>query len=137
MIGCVVVSSTLSGSAFGIGSSCLHHMRVCGRPFAINPPVKMKYCLFRSIQKKSPNTVFVLSTYLVNNPLISPRFWNSMLDRYNIGNYRVDVLITPMKQSPRFHDSSAAGTYAKYESAQTILSVLAHGITNFFCNFLP
>ena len=88
-------------------------------------------------QNKSPNTGFVLSILLVNNPLISPRLWNYMLDRYAIGNFRVAVLITPMKQSPFFNNYSASGTDAKYESAQMILSVLAHGITISFNSFVP
>ena len=51
--------------------------------------------------------------------------------------FRVYVLVTPMKRSPCFRKYSAAGTDTKYESAQTILSVLAHGITSCFSNFLP
>ena len=97
----------------------------------------MKYRLFLYIQTKAPNTGFVLSTGLVNNPIISPRFWNYMLDRYAIGNFRVTVLITPMKWSSCVHNYSSAGTDAKYESAQTILLVLAHGITSSFSNFVP
>ena len=137
MIGCGMVSSTILGSAFGAGSSCLHRVRVYGRPFSIDPPVKMKYRLFQSVQKKAPNTGFVLSTGLVNNPLISLRFWNYMLDRYAIRNFRVSVLITSMKRSPCFHNYSAACTDGKYESAQTILSVLAHSITSSFSTFVP
>ena len=64
--------------------------------------------------KKSPNIGFVLSTGLVNNPFISPQFCNSVLDRYTIGNFRVAVLIMTMKQGTCFHNSSAAGTDAKY-----------------------
>ena len=124
-----MVSSTILGPAFGSGSSCFHHMQVYGHPFSINTPVKMKYRLFRSIQTKAPNTGFVLSTGLFNNPLMSPRFWNYMLYRYTIVNFRVAVLIMPMKRIPCFHNSSVAGTDANYQSTQTILSVLAHGIT--------
>ena len=60
-----------------------------------------------------------------------------MLDRYAIGNFCVAVLITLMKRSSCFHNYSAAGTDAKYESAQTIRSVLAHGITSSFSTFAP
>ena len=137
MIFCGVVSSTILGSAFGSGSSCLHRVRVYNRPFSIDPPLKMKYRLSRSMQTKAPNTGFVLSTSLVNNPLISHQFWNSMLDRYDIVNFRIAVLITPMKRSPCFHNSSATGTDVKYESAKNILSVLAHGITSYFRTFVP
>ena len=42
-----------------------------------------------------------------------------------------------MKWSPLFCNYSAAGTDAKYESAQTILSVLSHGITSSFRTFVP
>ena len=87
--------------------------------------------------KEAPSTRFVHSTGLVNNPLISPRFWNSMVDRYAIVNWCVDVLMTPIKQSPRFQNSSASGTDAKYESAQPILSMIAHGITSSFNTFVP
>ena len=87
--------------------------------------------------KKAPNTGFVLFTGLVKNSLISPRFWNSMLGRYTIINFRGSFLITTMNRSWCFHNSSKAGTAAKYESAQTILSVLAHGITSSFSNFVP
>ena len=97
----------------------------------------MKYRLFRSIQTKAPNTVFVLSTGLFNNPLIYPQFWNSMLDRYAIRNFRLAVLIMPMKQIPCFHNSASAGTDAKYESTQTILPVLSHGSTSYFITFVP
>ena len=97
----------------------------------------MKYRLLRSIQITAPNTGFVLSTGLVKNPLISPQFWNYMLDRYSIRTFRVAVLITPTKQSPWFHNSSAAGTDTKYGYVQTILSVLAHGSTKYFRNFVP
>ena len=137
MICCGVVSSTILGSTFGAGSYCLHHVRVYGRPFSVKPPVKIKYRLFRSIQTKAPNTRFVLSTGLVNNPLISSRFWSSMLDRYAIINFRVAVLITPMKRIPCFHYYSSAGTDTKYESEQTILSVLAYDITSYFSTFVP
>ena len=71
------------------------------------------------------------------NPLISPQLWNYMLNRYIIRNFRVAVLIIPMKRSPCFHNSSSAGTDEKYESAQTILSVLSHGIISSFRNFVP
>ena len=87
--------------------------------------------------KKTPNTGFVLSTGLVKNPHISYRFWNSMLDRYAIRNFRVSVLITSMKWSPYFHNYSAEGTDAKYKSTQMILSVLSHGITSSFSTFVP
>ena len=137
MIGCGMVSSTILGSTFGAGSYCLHHVRVYGRPFSIDPSVKMNYRLFRSIQTKAPNTGFVLSTGLVNNPLISPRFWNSMLGRYGIRNCHVAVLLTPINWNPFFQNYSAAGTDAKYESTQTILSVLAHCITSYFRTFVP
>ena len=60
-----------------------------------------------------------------------------MLYRYAIGNFQVAVLITPLKRSPWFHNFSAAGTGLKYESAQTILSVLAHGITSSSSTFVP
>ena len=95
----------------------------------------MKYRMFRSIQTKSPNTGFVLSTGLVNNPLISLQLWKSMLDRYAIGNLRVSVLITTMKWIPCFHNYSAEGTDKKYESAKMILYVLAHVSTSFFSTF--
>ena len=131
-----MVGSNISSSAFGEGSSSFQRMRVYGRPFSIYPPVKMNYCLFRSIQTKAPNTGFALSTGVVNNPLIPPRFWNSMLDRYATKNFRVAVLITPTNQSPCLHNS-AADNDAKYEHAQTILSVLSHGITSSFSTFLP
>ena len=137
MIGCGMVSPTILGSAFGPGSSCLHLMRVYSCHLSINPPVKMKYCLLLSIPKKSPNIGFVLSTGLVNNPLISTQLWNYMLDRYVIRNRHVVVLITPIKHSSYFHNSSAAGTDTKYESNQTILSVLVNGITSSFRNFVP
>ena len=131
-----MVRSTVLGPEFGAGSCFLHHVRVYGLPLSIEPPVKMKYHLFRYIQTKAPNIGFVLSTSLVNNQLIYSRSWNSMLDRYAIGNCRVAVLITPMKRSPYFHNYSAAVTDAKYESAQTILSVLSHGITSYFSTFV-
>ena len=121
-----MVSSTILGSAFGKVSSCLHHMRVHSRPFSIDSPVQIKRQLFQPIQKKCPQTGFVLSTGIVNNPLIYPRLYNPMLYRYSIGNFRVAVLITPMKRSPCLRNSSAADTDSKYESAQTILFVLAH-----------
>ena len=79
-----------------LGKVPLTSMLVYSRPFSIKPPVKMKYRLFRSIQKKAPNTRFVLSTGLVNNPLIYCQLCISMLDSYAIGNWRVSVLITPM-----------------------------------------
>ena len=87
--------------------------------------------------KKLSYTSFFLSTGLVNNPLIFSLFCNSVLYRYVIRNFCVAVLITPMKQITCFHNSSAAGTDAKYESVQTILSVLAHGSTSSFGIFLP
>ena len=120
------------GICIGSGSSCLHIMQVYGRPFSIDPPVKMKYRLFRSIKTNSPNTRFVLFIGLVNNPFIYPRFCNYMLDRYAIGNFRVAVLITPMKWVTCIHNYSSAGNDAKYESAQTILSMLSHGSTSYF-----
>ena len=129
--------STILGSTFGAGSYCLHRVRVYIRLFSIYHPVNMKYRLFRFIQTIAPNTGFFLSTVLVNNSLISTRFWNSMLDRYAIRNLRAAVLIMSMKRSPCFHNSSAAGTDAKYESTQTIMSVLADGITSFFSTFVP
>ena len=137
MIGCGMISSTILGSQFGSGSSCLHCVRVYGRTFSIDPPVKIKYLLFRSIQIKSPNTGFVLSTGLVKNPFISPLLWNYMLDRYAIENCRISVLIIPMNRNPCFHNTLSAVTDTKYESAQTILSVLSHGITTSFSTFLP
>ena len=137
MIGCGMVSSTILGSEFGAGSSCLHRVRVYVHPFYITPPVEMKYRLLRSTQTKIPSTGFVLSTGLVNNPLISTRFWNFMLYRQAIRNFRIAVLITPMKWSPCFHNSSASGTDAEYESSQTILSVLAHGITSYLRTLVP
>ena len=87
VIGCGMVCLTILGSLFGVGSSCLHHMLVYGRPFSIDLTVTTKYCLLWSIKKKLPNTGFVLFTGLVNNPLISPRFYNSVLDRYSIGKF--------------------------------------------------
>ena len=137
MIGYGMVSSTILGSAFGAGSSCLHRVQVYIHPLYIDPPVKMKYRLLRSIQTKAPNTGFVLSTGLVNNSLISTRFWKFMLDRYAIGNFRVAVLITQMKLSQCFHNSSSAGPDANYESEQTILSVSAHGIPSSFSTIVP
>ena len=137
MIVCGIISSTILSSAFGAVSYCHHLMRVYVCPFSIKPPVKMKYRLFRSIQTKAPNTGFVLSTGLSNNLLISPQFWNYMLDRYAIRNFRVAVLITPMKWSPYLQNYSVAVTDAKYESAQTILSLLAHSITSSFRAFVP
>ena len=114
----------------------LHCMQMYNHPFSIDPTVKIKYRLFRSIQKIC-NTDFVMYTGLVNNPLISPWFWNSILDRYAIGDFHVSVLITPIKQSPHFHNVTTAVTDAKYESAQMILYVLSHGRTSSFSNFLP
>ena len=124
--------STILGSVFGVGSSFLHFMRVYGRPFSVNTQVKMNYHLSQSVQTKAPNTFSVLSIGLVNNPLISPQFCNSVLDRYDIINFRVAVLIAPLKWSPWFHNYSSAGTDAKYESEQTILSVISHGSTSSF-----
>ena len=118
MIGCGMFSSTILESAFGEGFSCLHRVRVYGRPFSIDPSVKMKYRLFRSIQTKAPNAGFILSTGLFKNPLISTRLWNYMLDRHAIGNFRVDILTTPMKRSSCFQSSSAAGTAYSYWSCQ-------------------
>ena len=137
MIGCGMASSTILGSTFGAGSYRLHRVRVYSRPFSVDPPVKINDRLFRSIHKKSPNTGFVLSNGLVNNPLISPRFWNSTLGRYGIRNCHVSVLIMLMKWSPLFCNYSAAGTDAKYDYEQTILSVLAHGVTSPFSTFVP
>ena len=102
-----MVSSTILGSAFGAGYSCFRCVRAYGCPFSINPPAIVKYHLFLSIQIEAPNISFVLSTGLVNNPLIFPRFWNSMLDRYTIENCRVSVLINPIERSPCFHNSSS------------------------------
>ena len=93
-------------------------------PFSIHP-------------KKSPNTGFILSTILFKNPLISFWFCYPMLDRYAIGNFHVAVLITPMKRSQLFYNSLAASTNAKYESVETILSMLAYGSTSSFRKFLP
>ena len=118
-------------------SSFLHRMRLYGRHLSTNSPVKMRYHLFQSIQTKSPNTSFVLYTGLVKNPLISPRFWNSVLDKYAIGNFCFAILITPIKMIPCFHNYLSAGTDTKYESVKTILSVLAHGIKSSFIPFLP
>ena len=59
-----------------------------------------------------------------------------MLDRYAIVNCLVAVLITPMKRSPCVQNSPAAVTDAKYESMQTIMSVLAYGITTSFSTFV-
>ena len=112
-------------------------MRVYGRSFSVDPPLKIKYRMFRSIKNKSTNTGFVLFTGLVKNPLISPQFWNSMLDRYDIGDFRVSVLIIPMKQIQCFHNPSAADTDAECESAQKILSVVAHVIKSPFSTFVP
>ena len=97
----------------------------------------MKYLQLRSIQKNSPNTGFVLSTGLVNNPLISPQLWDHMLDSNTIGNFRVSVLMTPMKRIPCFHNYSETGTDAKYESAKMIMSVLVHESTSSFSTFVP
>ena len=137
MIGCGIFSSTILGSEFG-GGVLLPPSCVSVRPpFLHQSPSKNEVPPVLIHPKKAPNTGFFLSIVLVNNPLISPRFWNSMVDRYAIGNFRIYVLITPMKRSPCFHNYSAAGTDAKYESAQTILSVLAHGITSSFSTFVP
>ena len=87
-------------------------------PFLHKSPVKTKYCLFRSIQTKSLNSGFVLSTSIVKNPLISPRFCNSMVDRYAIINFRVAILIKPMKQGSCFHNSLEAGNAYLYRSFQ-------------------
>ena len=54
-----------------------------------------------------------------------------------MGNFRIAILIMLMKRSPCFHNSSATGTDAKYESAQTILYVLAYGSTSSFSTFVP
>ena len=132
-----MVRLTILGSESGAGSSCLHHMQLCGRPFSVDTQVKINYCLFQCIQKQYPNTRFFLSTGKVNNPLIFPWFYNSMLDKYDIGNCRVSVLITPMGQSPFFYDYVVAGTDAKYASAQTIIFMLAHVSTISFSTFVP
>ena len=132
-----MVISTILLYAFGAGSYCFHCMWVYSLLFSMDPPVKMKYRLSWSIQNKSPNTGFVLCTLLVNNPLISPWFCNYMLDRYSIWNYRVAVLIMPMKRIPCFHNSSAAGTEAKYDSVQTIIFMLANGSTNYLSTLVP
>ena len=137
VIGCGMVSSTILVSAFGARPYFLHCMRVYVRPFSVEPPVKMKYRLFQSTQNKTTNTSFVLSIGLVDNSLIFFQFWNSMLNRYAIRNFRVAVLISPMKLSPCFHNSPVVGTDAKYGSAQMILSVLAHGIKSSFRTFVP
>ena len=131
-----MVCSTILVSAFGAGSYCRHCMRVYRRPFSFDPPFKMKYRLFQCIQTKTPNICFFLSTGVFNFPLVSSWFWNYMLDRYTIRNFCVGVFITPMKRSPCFHDSSTAITDVKYESVQTILSVLSHGSTGYFSMFL-
>ena len=129
----------------------INHIGICIWGRFLLPPLRASVrppFLHRSISKnevppvpidikKSSNTGFVLSNGLVNNPLISTRFWNSVLDRYTIGTFRVAVLITTMQRSPCFQNSSAAGTDAKYESAQTILFVLAYGITSSFSAFIP
>ena len=132
-----MVISTILLYAFGAGSYFFHCMRVYGLLFSIDPPVKMKYRLSWSIQKKSPNTGFFLSTVLVKNPLISPWFCNYMLDRYAIRNYRVAVLIMPMKRIPCFHNSSASGTEAKYDSVQTTIFMLANVSTNYLSTLVP
>ena len=106
-------------------------------PFIHRSPLQMRYHLFRSIQTKSPNIGFVLSTSLFNNPPVFTRFFNSVSDRYAIVNCRVSVLIIPMKRSPCFHKYSAVCNDENYESAQTILYVLYHGITISFSTFVP
>ena len=137
VIGFGVFILTILGSAFREGNSLLHHMRVYARPFSIKYPVKVKYRLYQSTPQKSPNTGFILSTGLVNNPLVPTQFYNSMLYRYSIRNCGISVLINPMKWKPCFHNYLAAGTDAKYESAQNILSMSAHGITIPFSTCVP
>ena len=133
--GCVITRLTRSALALGVTSTCLHLVREYGVPFTKEDPVAIKFRLSWSIHTNSRSVAPSLVEDV--SPLKSPRCWISILDRAFRGYRRVAVFITPMNRSPIFLSSSAAPTDAKYESAQTTLSELAHGRTNPFKTCVP
>jgi len=134
-LGCKMLMSFLSGSAFGVLLICLHLVRSITWPLDNDEHVEMK-CRRSPLHQAKAKSWQRVSSSTVTTPCWSPLpSGSSTLPRCTIGYPVVAVLMTPMIWRPIWKRRTALCVEAKYKSVTTVWDVLAHGSTS-SCNML-